>query len=208
MLRQVQPVLRWATPDKMQQLGLGDPKPETDSRLKSLFWPTIRTRVDLDTVTTQGFWICAIVGCVTVAVSFATLNPVLVFLSALEAAFYVLAGFGVRMQSRIAAAAAFAMYLLDTVAIHLQTGQGFSVVRLIFLALLLANLRGIWLSASFQPAESDPPPVQLNENWRDKLVDQWPAAIWPWGQYVFYVLAALGLLLGALGVLMLALRLH
>jgi hypothetical protein len=67
------------------------------------------------------------------------------------------------------------------------------VARLIFLALLLANVRGIWLSASFEPAESHPPPVKFNENWRDKLLDQWPAAIWPWGQYVFYVLAALEL---------------
>lgn len=81
-------------------------------------------------------------------------------------------------------------------------------MRLIFLALLLANLRGIWLSASFQPSESDPPPVRLNETWRDKLADQWPAAIWPWGRYVFCVLAALGLVLAARGVFALALGLH
>jgi hypothetical protein len=192
----------------MQILGLADSTPKTDNRLKALLWPTIRTRVDLDTVTTQGFWICLLVGCAGLAVSLAAGNAAVVFSTAFESALYILAGIGVRMQSRIAAAAAFAMYLLDTVAIHLQTGQGFSVMRLIFLALLLANLRGIWISASFQPAESDPPPVRLNETWRDKLVDQWPVAIWPWGQYVFYVLAALGLLLGALGVLMLALRLH
>jgi hypothetical protein len=131
-----------------------------------------------------------------------------IFLSAFEAAFYVLAGIGVRMQSRAAALGAFAMYLLNAVAMQMQTGRGFSVVRLIFLALLLANVRGIWLSASFQPSESDPPPVRLNETWRDKLADQWPAAIWPWGRYVFYVLAALGLVLGALGVFALALGLH
>jgi hypothetical protein len=51
----------------MQMLGLADSTPKPDNRLKSLLWPTIRTRVDLDTVTTQGFWICAMVGSVTLA---------------------------------------------------------------------------------------------------------------------------------------------
>jgi hypothetical protein len=191
----------------MQILGLADSTPKPDNRLKSLFWPTIRTRVDLDTVTTQGFWICALVGCVTAALACVTGNALDIFLGAFGAVFYVLAGFGVRMQSRVAATAAFAMYLLDGVAMQVQTGRGFGVMRLIFLAVLLANVRGIWLSASFQPAESDPPPTGLDENWRDKLVDQWPAAIWPWGRYVFYILAALGLGLAVLGMLAQTLRL-
>lgn len=159
-------------------------------------------------MTTQGFWICTLVGTVSLALSFATGNALDIFLTAFAAACYVLAGFGVRMQSRVAATAAFAMYLLDGVAMQLQTGQGFGVMRLIFLALLLANVRGIWLSASFQPSESDPPPVRLNENWRDELADQWPAAIWPWGRYVFYVLTALYLALAVFGMLALALGLH
>jgi hypothetical protein len=60
----------------MQILGLADSTPKTDNRLKALLWPTIRTRVDLDTVTTQGFWICALVGGVTLAVAFLAGNPV------------------------------------------------------------------------------------------------------------------------------------
>jgi len=187
----------------MQQLGLADSTTKTDNRLKALLWPTIRTRVDLDTVTTQGFWICLLVGCVGLALSFTTGNPVVIFLTATQSAFYVLAGFGVRMQSRGAAVGAFAAYLLGSVLL-----QGFGVVRLIFLALLLANVRGIWLSARFQPSESDPPPIRLNENWRDKLADQWPAAIWPWGQYVFCVLVGLWLVLLLLGVLAGALALN
>ncbi len=185
----------------MQILGLADSTPKTDNRLKALLWPTIRTRVDLDTVTTQGFWICVLVGTVSLLVAFATGNAAIIIVAAFGSAFYVLAGIGVRMQSRVAAIGAFAMYLLDTVAMQMQPGQGFSIMRLVFLALLLANVRGIWLSASFQPAESDPPPVRLNETWRDKLADQWPAAIWPWGRYVFYVLAGLVLALIVWGVL-------
>lgn len=181
----------------MQQLGLTSSTVHTDNRLKSLFWPTIRTRVDLDTVTTQGFWICALVGVVTLAVAMATGNPLAIGFCALDSIFYILAGFGVRMQSRIAAVGAFAAYLLSAMVLQVQTHQGFSIVRLIFLALLLANVRGIWMAASWQPSEEDPAPMKLNANWRDKLADQWPAAIWPWGRFVFYVLAAveIGLLL-------------
>ena len=95
------------------------------------------------------------------------------------------------------AVGAFAAYLLSAMVLQVQTHQGFSIVRLIFLALLLANVRGIWMAASWQPSEEDPAPMKLNANWRDKLADQWPAAIWPWGRFVFYVLAAveIGLLL-------------
>ena len=199
---------RCAIPDRMQQLGLADSTPKTDSRLKSLFWPTIRTRVDLDTVTTQGFWICWLVGCGGFVFAFVTGNGAGIVATAFESVFYLLAGFGVRMQSRVAAVAAFATYLLDAVVMQMQNGQGFGVVRLIFLALLLANVRGIWMSARFQPSESDPPPVRLNENWRDQLVDQWPPAIWPWARYLFYVMTGLGLVLGVLGLIGLAMGLH
>lgn len=181
----------------MQGLGLSQSMSPTDNRFKSLFWPTIRNRIDLDTVTTQGFWICMFVGILTLLVSFLTKNPLVIVVSCCEAAFYILAGFGVRMHSRIAAAGAFVAYLLSVAVLQRHTGQGISVVRVIFLALLLANVRGIWLSASWRPDESDPPPVKLRETFRDKLVDQCPAWIWPRGRYVFYVMAVLviGLLL-------------
>ena len=39
----------------MQNLGLSDSTPKTESRLKSLFWPSISSDVDVDYLTTQGF---------------------------------------------------------------------------------------------------------------------------------------------------------
>lgn len=184
-------------PISMQGLGLSGDTPRTDGRLKSLLWPTIANRIDLDTVTTQGFWICTLVGAMTLMFSFFAASTAIIVAGCLGAAFYFLAAVGVRMHSRVAAAAACVAYFLDAAVMQKYTGQGFSVTRLIFLALLLANLRGIWLSASWAVTETDPIPVRLNETWRDKLCDQLPAVLWPRTTILFYVLAAaeLGLLL-------------
>lgn len=172
----------------MQTLGLSDSTPRIESRLKSLFWPTIRNDGDLDYLTEQGFWICVVVAVVTELVSFFTGHP---FLTAFDAIFFFLAGVGVRMRSRAAAVLAFAVYFLGGVALQKAGAQGFSIVRIIFLALLLANVRGMWLSASWPKSESEPPPVRLNETWRDKLSDQLPPVLWPKARWLFYVLAAL-----------------
>jgi hypothetical protein len=181
----------------MRDLELSASMSATDSRFKGLFWPTIRNRTDLDMVTAQGFWICLLVGVLTLQVSFLTRNPPVILAGCCEAAFYVLAGFGIRMHSRIAAAGAFLAYLLSVAVLQRHTGQGLSVVRVMFLALLLANVRGTWLAASWRPDESELPPLKLNETFRHGLVDQCPAWIWPRGRYVFYVMAVLviGLLL-------------
>ncbi len=45
----------------MQILGLADSTPEPESRLKSLFWPAIRSAADGDYLGAQGYWVCAIV---------------------------------------------------------------------------------------------------------------------------------------------------
>jgi hypothetical protein len=39
----------------MQTLGLSDSTPRTESRLKSLFWPTIQTGSDVDYLGAQGY---------------------------------------------------------------------------------------------------------------------------------------------------------
>ena len=41
----------------MQTLGLTDSAPRTEGRLKSLFWPSIKTGDDVDYLGTQGFWV-------------------------------------------------------------------------------------------------------------------------------------------------------
>ena len=173
----------------MQLLGLSDSTPKTEGRLKSLFWPTIRNEVDLDVVTTQGFWLCAIVAALTVVIAVVSPGTIPKTVGVFEAVFYFSGGLGVRMRSRIAAGATFGAYLLGCVVLQKYTGQGFGLPRLIFLALLLANVRGIWLSATWSVAEHGESPVRLNETWRDKLSDQLPAFLWPKAKYLFYVVA-------------------
>ncbi len=169
----------------MQTLGLSESTPRSESRLRALFWPAIRNRTDLDYIGRQGFWICFLVAVFTVVVSFfAGFSLAGIF----DGLFFFLAGVGVRERDRFAGIAAFSVYFLS----GFLLGNGFSVVRIIFLALLLANVRGNWLAARWRPdPENDPSPVRLNDTLTDKLTNTMPALLWPKARYVFYVLACI-----------------
>jgi hypothetical protein len=184
----------------MQTLGLSESTPRTESRWRALFWPTIRNDddFDFDYITTQGFWICSVVATATIVFSAFTGS---IGAGAFEGVFYFLAGIGVRERSRAAAIAAFTAYLLSALVLQRYTGAGFSVMRVIFLALLFTNIRGGWLSARWQKSpQADSAPIRLNQTIGDKLADQLPRLVWPKARFVFYVLAGLemGLLLFAL----------
>jgi hypothetical protein len=156
----------------MQTLGLADSIPRTESRWRALFWPTIRNEVDLDYVTRQGFWICCIVAAVTFVVNFFAGD---VLTGAFESLFFFLAGIGVRERSRVAAITAFSTYLLSAIVLQKYTGSGFGIVRIIFLALLLANIRGNWLSARWEKDNLvGIAPIRQNETIGDKLPINFP----------------------------------
>jgi hypothetical protein len=177
----------------MQTLGLSDSTPRTESRWRALLWPTIRNEGDFDYITTQGLWICFIVAAFTVVFSAIAGSPLM---GAFEGAFFFLAGIGVRQRSRIAAGAAFSAYLLSALVMQRFTGNGFGFVRIVFLALLFANIRGNWLSARWaREQESATPSTRLNETLGDKLADQLPTWLWPKARIVFYVIAGLELAL-------------
>lgn len=177
--------LEW--PIDMQTLGLSDSTPRTESRWRALFWPTIRNEGDFDYITTQGFWICSIVAAVTVAFTTFAGSPLM---GAFEGTFFFLAGIGVRQRSRIAAIVAFSAYLLSALVIQRFTGNGFGFVRIVFLALLFANIRGNWLSARWaSEQQSVTPSTRLNETLGDKLADQLPPWLWPKVRVAFYVIA-------------------
>ena len=186
----------------MQTLGLSDSTPRSEGRLKALLWPSIRNDVDLDFVTTQGFWICMLVASLGFAVSLFTGSGVIIGVTFFESLVYFLAGIGVRMRSRFAAIFVFVAYFLTTIVLQKETGQGFGLGRFLVLALLLSNVRGIWLSASWTAEQTDVVPVRLNETWCDKLSDQLPAELWPKVRVFFYVIAALELLLLAAALLL------
>lgn len=174
----------------MQGLGLSDSTPRTEGRLRALFWPAIRNDGDFDYVTRQSCWVCFLAGASSLA--FGALSGA-VWSGLFEFSFFFLAGFGVRQRSVAAGIAAFAAYLLDALVIQRYTGNGFGVVRVIFLALLLANLRGTWVSARWK-GNLDGPPVRLSATFFDRLVDQWPSTVWPKGKWLFYLLAAVEIL--------------
>jgi hypothetical protein len=174
----------------MQTLGLSESTPRTEGRLKSIFWPTIRNQWDLDYVTTQGFWICFAVGAMTFVFGLfagAGLFGLLDFL------FFLLAGCGVRRRSRAAALIALSMYTLSGISIQLRSHQGFGVLRILFIAVLLANVRGIWISAAWPEPEPDPHPLTAPSLF-DRMSDRLPGILWPRTAWLFYILAALEVL--------------
>jgi hypothetical protein len=64
-------------------------------------------------------------------------------------------------------------------------------VRIIFLALLFASIRGNWLSARWAKDQQADLTPRLSQTISDKLSDQLPIFLWPKVRVAFYVLAGL-----------------
>ena len=164
----------------METLGLSDSTQRSESRIKALLWPSIQNGTDIDYLGAQGYWVCALVAVfslIALAVEVHWLIGAVVFL------FYYLGGVGVRERSRFAAAAVFVMYVVDTMG-------SLSVARIIFGALLLSNLRGTWIAATWKPeSEEAILPPRMNETFFDKLADQLPRWLWPKIRIVYYIYA-------------------
>ena len=165
----------------MQSLGLSDSTPRQQGRLKSLFWPSIRNDYDVDYLTRQGFWLCILVAALTFLVSIATGQVRLVLF---DVAFYVVCGIGIRVSSRTAAVAAFLAYFLTgVVMVKLMGAQGFGIVRIICLGLLLSNVRGTLLAAQWAVSKTEPPPTPRSGTFVEWFTDVMPRKVWPIGQF-------------------------
>jgi hypothetical protein len=180
----------------MQTLGLSESSPRTESRLKSLFWPSIQTAADLDYLGSQGYWVCAIVAVFSFAVTAFTGHPIAGVATLL---FYYLGGVGVREHSRYAAVVVFVLYIADT----LLSGPG--VLKVFIAALLLSNIRATWIASQWKP-ESDEAvlPPRFSETWSDKFADQLPMWLWPKVRIAYYIFSAGFLILAAVGLAVLA----
>lgn len=183
----------------MQTLGLSESTPRTESRWRALLWPTIRNEWDLDYVTRQGFWICFLVSALTLVFGLIRGD---VAGSLFEWAFYLLAAMGIRERSRAAGIAAFTAYLLGALVLQRYTGNGFGILRIVFLALLLSNIRGNWQSATWPRDPEAAPPDRMNDTLGDKLADQLPLVVWPKGRFLFYVLAPMEVAFGLVALFM------
>ena len=108
-------------------------------------------------------------------------------------------GIGVREHRVIAASLVVPADLLNLVAAAL-VGQFPSFLAILAFALLIANIRSTWITARWkQEGNPDDLPLRFNETWRDKLVDQMPAIVWPKTKMVFYIVVVLYMGLLALG---------
>jgi hypothetical protein len=71
----------------------------------------------------------------------------------------------------------------------------FGALRIVFLGLLLTNVRATFIASEWRPAaDGEDRPQRLSETLRDKLVDMWPPKLWPLAQIPFYILGGLWLL--------------
>ncbi len=171
----------------MQVLGLSESTPKPESRLKTLFWPRIKYAEDVDLLGTQGYWVCVVLAVFTVINSLSRNGSAA---NLLDAAYYYLAGVGIRRTSRFAATSAFLIYLLSVVAATKITHSG-GVMSIFFLALLLSNVRATWLAKSFateQGLQRPYPEVQIA---RSVFSDVLPRLIWPAGRWLYYCLTFL-----------------
>jgi hypothetical protein len=175
----------------MQTLGLSDSTPRSESRLKSLFWPSIRSSSDVDYLGAQGYWVCAGIAVLSFVVLAISGQPLI---GALVLLFYYLSGVGVRERSRYAAGCVLAVYVTDILV------SGPSVIKVLLAALLLANFRATWIASQWRPdsAEALPPP-RWSESWSDKFADKLPMWLWPKIRVLYYVLSACYFLLSAIG---------
>src|SRR2546423_14099018 len=106
----------------METLGLADSTPRSESRLKSLFWPSIQTGSDVDYLGAQGYWVCTVTAVLSFIFSALTGSVILGLFILL---FYYLGGVGVRERSRYAATVVLILFVADLFV------SGLSVVRVL-----------------------------------------------------------------------------
>jgi len=141
--------------------------------------------MDVDYLTTQGFWICFVVAAITAALSVASGA----YFGILDALFFYLGGNGVRQRSLTAAISVFLVYSLSSVVVG---GNAYGGPRILICGLLLANVRAIWIASRWRSSGSmDESPAPLSETIGDKLCDLLPAMVWPKTRVVFYIFAVL-----------------
>ena len=190
----------------MQTLGISDSTSRSESRLKSLFWPSIESGVDVDYLAVQGYWVCTLVAAFSFVLLFAAHQPII---AAVVFLLFHLGGAGVREHSRFAATIIFVYYVVDTLASFKSFlgSPGSIVLRMIIAALLLSNLRATWIAARWRSGSDEAAlPLRLDDTWADKLANRWPSWVWPKIRVVYYVFSIGFLLLVSFGLVVMALR--
>jgi hypothetical protein len=186
----------------MGYLGLSEPLEKEDNLLQRLFWPGDHAG-ETDTLGQQGFWICAVVAIGSLVVLAVQGHWILALLTL---AFFGLGGIGVREHSTVAAVLVAVAYVLNLIA-NVMAGKFPGFLTIAAAVLLIANIRGSWVAAKWAK-RGDPEsfPERMRETWRDRLVDQMPAWVWPRARIAFFCVAGIYMLLLLLGTVMLSRR--
>ena len=185
------PSRNWGVIPSVQTLNLSDSMPRSESRIKSLFWPSIQSSSDVDYLGAQGYWVCVAVAVLSLIILVISDQPIT---GTFVLLFYYLGGVGVRERSRYAAGCVSVAYLVDTMA------SGPSIVRIVLAALLLSNFRATWIAARWKPDSEEAAPVpRWSETWTDKFADKLPPFLWPKVRILYYILSACYLILAAIG---------
>jgi len=162
----------------MQTLGVSDSTPQAENLLKRLFWPSIRTGSDVDTLASQGYWICVIVALFAVLTGALAGHPISGLCLLL---YYYLGGVGVRQHSCFAAVVVFVMFVANTV---LSPG----ILAIFGCVLLLSVLRATFIASFWEPRTVEAEmPMRFSETWGDKFADKVPASLWPKVRVVYYI---------------------
>lgn len=191
----------------MQTLGLSDSTIRTESRLKSLFWPSIQSGADVDYLAVQGFWVCTIIGVLSLVFQVLAGNPI----SGLLILFlFHFGGIGVREHNPFAAGIMLAYYTVDflsAIVFVFANTPGIGVVKIIVMALLLSNLRATWIASGWKAdSEEAALPPRMGDTFADKFSDKWPAFIWPKVKILYYIFSFVLLVLIVSSLIIMALR--
>ncbi len=183
----------------MQTLGISDSTPQSENRLKNIFWPSIRNGSDVDTLGSQGYWICAIVALYTFLGSAVTGHPIAGLFLFL---FYYLGGVGVRQRNCYAAVVVLVMFVTTTV-----VSPG--ILNFFGCVLLLSILRATFIASFWEPQEAEAEmPIRFSETWGDKFADKLPAWLWPKVRIAYYIFSIGFLALTTAGLVMIIFRRH
>lgn len=187
----------------METLGLSGPPVRNENIFRRIFWPSADS-VDADMLGQQGFWICLLLALLTVIEAVFKGH---VLLSIFFAIFYFLGGIGVREHDIASAISVTAIYVLNVIGVVLMARQFPGWLVLFVILILASNVRGCWIASKWlRSGDPDIVPMRMNENWRDKLVDQMPARVWPRLRAAFYILAFLVFMATLAGVIVIAAR--
>jgi hypothetical protein len=176
-------------------LGLAEPAEKEQNLFQRLFWPADHAG-EVDSLGQQGFWICMLVAAGSFVVLAIQSHLVI---ATLTLAFFALGGIGVREHSTTAAVLVAFAYVLNLFSAF-ATGRPPGILTIAAAVLLLANIRGTWIAARWaKRGDPDAFPDRLTDTWRDQLVDQLPARIWPKSKILFFIISAVYIVLAALG---------